>query len=237
MVDTELQPEPRPAEPDRPATLGVTGPTSPDRWVTGIVVTAFTLAASWLIAEIVDVDPPLVAVGTRVIDASPRWLKEFAISVFGTSDKLALEVGTFVLLVLAARWLAGGAVRRFDLAALGIVGLAAVGLVCGRWSIDGAAVIWPNLAGAAAGVVSLRWLTAHSLGRAVDDGVGGPGPKPGAADRVPAAQPIPRTRGEVTIDRRSFVARVAVVSGSCCNGSHRRGHRWQRQLRSARAGP
>ena len=185
---------------------------SSDRWVSAVVVTIFTLATSWLIAEIVDVDPPLVAVGTRVIDSSPRWLKEFAINVFGTSDKLALEVGTFVLLVLAARWLSGVATRRFGLAALGIAALTAVGLLCARWSIDGAAVIWPNLAGAAAGIVALRWLTSPSLGPAPAEPAAPAAPAGPGQAAPPKAQPMPRRRSEVSLDRRSFIARASLLS-------------------------
>jgi len=35
---------------------------------------------------------PIGAVGDAIIDASPGWLKEFAISVFGTADKVVLVV-------------------------------------------------------------------------------------------------------------------------------------------------
>lgn len=37
------------------------------------------------------------AIGSVIIDLSPPWLKNFAISVFGTADKLALAIGTFVV--------------------------------------------------------------------------------------------------------------------------------------------
>ena len=212
MVDTDAHGDPSPVG----STTDAPAPRPParasiDRWVVAVVVTVFTLAVSWFVAELVDVDPPLVAVGTRVIDASPRWLKELAISVFGTSDKLALEIGTFVLLVLAARWLAGVATRRFAVAAIGIGALGAVGLICARWSIDGAGVIWPNLAGVAAGVVSMRWLTSPSVGRPpVASASAGSAATAGSAGS--AAEPIPRSRAEVTIDRRSFVARASLLS-------------------------
>src|SRR6185369_1383133 len=35
---------------------------------------------------------PLVAVGGVVVDNVPEWGKQFAIDVFGTNDKLALQV-------------------------------------------------------------------------------------------------------------------------------------------------
>ncbi|MGW3899166.1 molybdopterin-binding oxidoreductase, partial [Micromonospora profundi] len=96
-------------------------------------VTAATVAIG--VAEPVAVltgprSAPLVAVGGVVVDAVPEPLKQFAIDVFGTADKIALLVGTALLLggfaaligVLAARRLAIGLA---GIAALGAVGVAA----------------------------------------------------------------------------------------------------------------
>jgi DMSO/TMAO reductase YedYZ molybdopterin-dependent catalytic subunit len=41
---------------------------------------------------------PLVAVGDAFVDLTPAWLKDFATSTFGTSDKLVLLVGAVVVL-------------------------------------------------------------------------------------------------------------------------------------------
>ena len=62
---------------------------------------------------------PVVAIGSAFIDRIPPWLKDLAISLFGTNDKLALKIGILiVLLALAAlgglspycRYVAGAAV-------------------------------------------------------------------------------------------------------------------------------
>jgi hypothetical protein len=50
---------------------------------------------------------PLVAVGGVVVDNVPEAVKQFAIDVFGTNDKLALQVGTVVLLCAFAAVLGG----------------------------------------------------------------------------------------------------------------------------------
>ncbi|MFG3557538.1 molybdopterin-dependent oxidoreductase [Micromonospora sp. NPDC047557] len=69
---------------------------------------------------------PLVAVGGVVVDAVPEPVKQFAIDVFGTADKIALLIGTAVLLAAFAALLGMVAVRRL---ALGLAGIAAFGVV------------------------------------------------------------------------------------------------------------
>ena len=44
---------------------------------------------------------PIVAVGGAAVDASPEWLKSFAIRTFGEQDKLALLIGIGVVLTIA----------------------------------------------------------------------------------------------------------------------------------------
>ncbi|WP_433535702.1 molybdopterin-dependent oxidoreductase [Micromonospora sp. CA-249363] len=69
---------------------------------------------------------PLVAVGGVVVDAVPEPLKQFAIDVFGTADKIALLTGTALLLAGFAALLGMLAIRRL---ALGLAGIAAFGVV------------------------------------------------------------------------------------------------------------
>ncbi len=74
------------------------------------------------------VPSPLAAVGGLVVDSSPSFVKDFAISVFGTADKAALAVGTTIIAlgigwftgVLAARQRWVGAVVFALFAALGV---------------------------------------------------------------------------------------------------------------------
>lgn len=65
---------------------------------------------------------PLIAVGGVVVDTVPEPLKQFAIDVFGRYDKIALLVGTAVLLAAFAAGIGVLAVRRL---AVGLVGIAA----------------------------------------------------------------------------------------------------------------
>ncbi|MET7877097.1 molybdopterin-dependent oxidoreductase [Micromonospora profundi] len=101
---------------------------------------------------------PLVAVGGVVVDAVPEPLKQFAIDVFGTADKIALLVGTAVLLggfaaligVLAARRLAVG------LAGIGALGAVGVAAALTRPGADLADAL-PSLVGGGLGALVL-WL-------------------------------------------------------------------------------
>ena len=69
---------------------------------------------------------PVVAVGGSVIDATPTWLKEFAIRQFGTNDKPVL-IGSILVVLVAA--VAGHRCARRAPAAVGLAGVAVLGLV------------------------------------------------------------------------------------------------------------
>ncbi|MEU8168121.1 molybdopterin-dependent oxidoreductase [Micromonospora sp. NPDC049004] len=101
---------------------------------------------------------PLVAVGGVVVDAVPEPLKQFAIDVFGTADKIALLTGTALLLGAFAALLGMLAVRRL---ALGLAGIAAFGVVgvAAALTRSGADVFdaLPSLVGGALGALVL-WL-------------------------------------------------------------------------------
>ncbi|MGP7812932.1 molybdopterin-dependent oxidoreductase [Glutamicibacter soli] len=102
---------------------------------------------------------PLVALGSAVIDFTPPWLKDLAISLFGTNDKLALFVSMgAVAVVLAA--LIGLLARRSTAAAsaavlvlAGILGAAVISR-----SSTGPLDLVPTALGTAAALLVLRWL-------------------------------------------------------------------------------
>ena len=103
---------------------------------------------------------PVIAVGGTFVDHTPPWLKDFAVSTFGTNDKLALFVGMGLVLaalcggigVLGARRHTAGLVV---FAVVGAVGALAVATRPGSGSLD----ILPTIVGTAAGVwvLSMLW--------------------------------------------------------------------------------
>ncbi|SCE93132.1 DMSO/TMAO reductase YedYZ, molybdopterin-dependent catalytic subunit [Micromonospora coriariae] len=101
---------------------------------------------------------PLVAVGGVVVDAVPESLKQLAIDIFGTADKIALLVGTALLLGAFAALLGVLAVRRLALGLAGIAAFAAVGVAAAltRSGADAADAL-PSLVGGVLGALVL-WL-------------------------------------------------------------------------------
>jgi DMSO/TMAO reductase YedYZ molybdopterin-dependent catalytic subunit len=125
-----------------------------------VAAAATALGAGELVAAAVNPrSSPVVAVGGVVIDNVPEGGKELAIRLFGTNDKLALQVGTVVLVcVLAAGLGVLGRTRRWTaLAGIGLLGAVGVAAAITR---TGASPAWilPGLAAAGAGMSMLWWL-------------------------------------------------------------------------------
>ncbi len=99
---------------------------------------------------------PVPAVGGAFIDRTPPWLKDFAVSTFGTHDKLALFAGMAV--VLTALCAAIGVLTRQQ-RTLGLVLLAVVGALGALAVLSrpgaGAVDALPTLLGTLAGVTLL----------------------------------------------------------------------------------
>lgn len=168
--------------------------------VAGLVAGAVAVSVGMFTAGVIDVVSPIDAVGSEFIDRVPPWLKELAIQWFGTNDKLALRVGIFVTLGIAALIVGFLAARRII---AGVIGIAAFGLVgtlaaLHRPGESGAAAL-PPLIGAAIGIPLLIQLLRPTTDRPVET----PGPS-----KVPLGW-----------DRRRFLvstgsaAAVAVVAG------------------------
>jgi DMSO/TMAO reductase YedYZ molybdopterin-dependent catalytic subunit len=102
---------------------------------------------------------PLVAVDGWVIDHVPEWLKQFAISVFGTNDKVALLAGTAIVLLLIAAGIGLLARRSPTLGVLGISLFALVGALAAV-TRPGATALWilPSVIGGAAAALTLQLL-------------------------------------------------------------------------------
>jgi DMSO/TMAO reductase YedYZ molybdopterin-dependent catalytic subunit len=129
--------------------------------LSGLAAVAAALGVGELIALLTGpLTGPVVAVGGAVIDLVPEPVKHFAITVFGVYDKIALQVGTLVLLSAAGIGLGVLAVRRRGLAVAGVAVFALLGAVAAvtRHRADWTAVV-PSLLGGLAGAAVLARLT------------------------------------------------------------------------------
>lgn len=99
---------------------------------------------------------PVVALGNGFIDHTPSWLKNFAVSVFGTHDKTALAVGMVVVVVALSVLIGALSARRLVAGLLLFAGLAGVVLaaVLTRPGAGMAAAV-PTAIGALAGMYVL----------------------------------------------------------------------------------
>lgn len=131
----------------------------------GVTAGAVALGLAQLVAAFVNPDAaPVVAVGDAVVDLSPAWLKDFAISTFGVYDKAVLVGGVLVVLGLLAAALGVLSLHRLGygragIALLGVVGAAAVLTRPAAGPFD----VLPILAGILAGMWVLSWLLNRSV--------------------------------------------------------------------------
>jgi len=126
--------------------------------VVGVLASLVTVAIGDLAARFVDpASSPLFAVGSWVIDIVPAWVKETAIALFGTGDKVALIVGLGMLVIVLA--VAAG-VLEYRKAPWGVIVLVAVGTVAAAaaGTRTGANLNWviPTALGVVAGAFVLR---------------------------------------------------------------------------------
>ncbi|GHH37126.1 molybdopterin-binding protein [Lentzea cavernae] len=128
--------------------------------LTGLLALVAALAAGHLVAAFVGLSAsPYLAVGNAFIDITPSWLKDFAVTTFGTADKLVLLLG--MALVLAGIAVGAGLASRNSPAPgtlvvvlLGFVGVIAV---VTRPDVGQLAVLAPVVS-TAAGVYVFRYL-------------------------------------------------------------------------------
>ncbi len=182
-----------------------------------VAAAAAALGIAALVAPLVSTrSAPLTAVGGAVIDAVPGPVKSFAVATFGTHDKLALTVGTLILLVAFAVGLGTLAVRHRW---YGVAGVALFGLLgaVAAWTRTGATVWWglPSLAGALAGIAALLLLLRpRVLPVAVVPPDGTVGPAPAVVPPDGTVGPArPGASGAVGPPRRRFLGLVAAVLG------------------------
>ncbi|GGU12300.1 molybdopterin-dependent oxidoreductase [Nocardioides albus] len=129
--------------------------------VAGVASGVLGLGIAELIAALAGGASPLLALGDRVIDLTPRWLKEAAVATFGTADKPIL-LACVALVTLGLLGVAGAlAVRRLALGVgmLLILGAVDIAALLADRSGNGTAGIIALLIGLAAGITALVLLT------------------------------------------------------------------------------
>ncbi|HQF04326.1 MAG TPA: oxidoreductase, partial [Phycicoccus sp.] len=95
--------------------------------VSGLLAAAAGMAVGHLVAAWTDpATSPVLAVGSRVIDASPPALKDWAVSTLGTADKPVLLGSVAIVTGALAAAIGVLARRRRQLALFALTALAAV---------------------------------------------------------------------------------------------------------------
>jgi DMSO/TMAO reductase YedYZ molybdopterin-dependent catalytic subunit len=168
------------------------------RWAVGAAVGLLTAGVALGVAQLAaafvgELASPLIAVGEAAIDATPPWLKDFAIRTFGTRDKLALLVGMGIILTVFAIVMGVLALYRRWIGFAGLVGFGAIGLAAAvSRPTSGTLSPLPSILGVAAGSWALRLLLRES----------GPGP----------ARATPQS--PLAFDRRRFLVAGLALGGT-----------------------
>jgi DMSO/TMAO reductase YedYZ molybdopterin-dependent catalytic subunit len=171
--------------------------------VAGAVSAGLALGVSEFVAGLVSGLPSLVeSLGNWVIDIVPKAVKDLAISLFGTNDKLALLIGIGIVTLLVGAGAGILARRNFWVAIATFVGFGVVAALAAARDSDtsvGVAII-PGGIAAIAGLASLQWL--FSLNAPVTEG-----------------QTDPEPKESVSPTRRSFIFGAGAVVGVAALGA------------------
>ena len=193
--------------------------------IAGVVASGAALAASEVLGAIVPGGTSLISsVGQVVVDLQPPGAKDFVVSVFGTNDKLALEVLIVIVSLVIGAGLGVLARRSFGLAALGFAAFGAIGFLAALGDPvaigESSAVV--AVLSVAVGILVLNWLLAWA------------GPHPEPARRTRRRTPTPAA---VMPDwsRRAFMVRAGAV-GAVALGAGFAGRRLLDQQHSSPVG-
>jgi DMSO/TMAO reductase YedYZ molybdopterin-dependent catalytic subunit len=162
----------------------------------GVLAAAVAIATGQLAGVLIEEQAaPLSAVGSSVIDLAPTAVKEFAISTFGTADKLVLIAGICAVLAILAAVMGTAIMRRRWLVYAGFGGFGALGAVAASTRPGaGSLAVMPSLIAVVCGLVAALML-------------------------LRSVQPVRERRdiGDIpsplTYERRRFLATGAAVTG------------------------
>ena len=188
-----------------PVTMSPDGPCYSRGALAGLIAAAVAMGVAQLVAGISGPKgSPAVAVGEAAIDHTPPALKDFAITEFGSHDKLVLLTGILVVLAAFAAAFGGLAVRRVWYGLAGLAAFAGIGLLAALTRPDAAAAdVLPTLVGAAAGAIALVHLVRAAKPSAA-----------ASAPRAPTAAGVGYPRGTHQTDRRHFMLASAGAVGT-----------------------
>src|ERR1700734_4457101 len=101
--------------------------------IAGLLAAATALGVGQFVAGLTGANgSPVVAVGQLQIDFTPPWLKNFAITEFGSDDKLVLVSGILVVLGIFAAVIGVAATRRLRYGMAGLGAFAGIGVTPAR---------------------------------------------------------------------------------------------------------
>lgn len=204
---------------DRPVPGSVPARWTVSRWwapIAGLLAVAAAFAAAELLAALgvwsrvlSAASSPVQSLANTFITLTPEWLKHWAITTFGTNDKLALGAGMFATIAVAALILGLAARWRRPIATGLIVVLAVVAAVAiitrhGADPLD----LLPLLIGTAVGVAAIRYLFPSPVADAEPAGAVGARSEP-AVDTDPEP-----TRGRIAVGRRTFIRRLGLTGAA-----------------------
>ena len=131
----------------------------------GVVSAGLALGLTELIAGITSLVPSAIAsVGGVVIDSSPLFVKEFAVSVFGTADKGALAIGTAIISLVIGWFIGQIAARRpwVGWAAFGVFAILGIAAARGGVGANFPLTVIAIAASSLAGALVLRYMNGRS---------------------------------------------------------------------------
>jgi DMSO/TMAO reductase YedYZ molybdopterin-dependent catalytic subunit len=128
--------------------------------IVGLLAAGTALGVGQFVAGLTGADgSPVVAVGQLQIDFTPPWLKNFAITEFGSNDKTMLVGGILVVIALLAILIGMIAMERLARGMAGLAVFAIVGLTAAATRPNASfASLLPTLAATAAAAAVLRFL-------------------------------------------------------------------------------
>ncbi len=212
VTTTEQAPAPA-TGPDGAPSTARRGPRRLFAALAGLLAAAVALGVAELAAAAVGpASSPVVAVGDTVITFVPEPVKQFAIATFGENDKIALVVGTLVLVAVYALLMGLVSLRSRRAGVTGIALFGVIGaLAAATRPAGGPLDALPSVVGALAGVVALLLLVDPLTVPAADTS------RPAEDDDV-----VARLRGALSMtdrkgagmDRRRFVLTSGVALGA-----------------------